>query len=235
MIYQNPWKKEAVPSVAPAKVKTLPNWRVNDWFPELSADQKAALRLYFDELLRFNPKINLVSEKSIEDCDLDHFADAIVAWKTMLPRVSDTKKIYDFGSGNGFPGIVFAILAPEKELVLVERDERKCQFLKYVITTLKLKNASVLQKQVEDLPAASVECAVSRGFAPLGKGLMSTRKCLASKGRYFHLKGKAWVSEWVNVPPQLCALWKAEPVGEYSLPAGEPGMTLVVVLTTKAE
>jgi len=42
---------------------------------------------------------------------------------------NDTKTVFDFGSGGGFPGMVLAIMRPDIDFSLVESDQKKCSFL----------------------------------------------------------------------------------------------------------
>jgi len=130
-------------------------------------------------------------------------------------------EIYDVGSGNGFPGLVLAILWPSSKIHLVEIDQRKSEFLKHCISTLGLGNADVIIRGIETLPEKSIQFAVSRGFASLAKSILSTRKVFKKGGRYFHLKGEEWANEIGSIPSQLCTFWSPSLVSEYKLPVGE--------------
>ncbi len=169
-------------------------WRVPDWFPQISAEMLVQLVIVSRELFRFNEKLNLISEKTAGEADLLHFADSISAFTLIGPLLGSTP-VFDIGSGNGFPGIIFAILNPKLQVRLVEKDQRKVEYLKHVISVGGVRNASVLGVSVESLDEGSVPCAVSRGFAPLGKALLLTRKVFEVGGRYFHLKGSQWATE----------------------------------------
>lgn len=195
-------------------------WRIEEWFPELSNQIKSSLKTYHEELLKFNRTVNLIGVKTIPQADVVHFADCILAHRIILPELK-SDIIYDFGSGNGFPGLVFAILTPEKKFRLVEVDQRKAEFLKHISATLKLTNVEVLIRQIETLDAGSVQCAVSRGFAPISKALLMSRKIFSVGGQFLHMKGEEWVSEVAAIPTQLCSYWQPSLLGEYKLPIGE--------------
>ncbi len=195
-------------------------WRIEEWFPELSDQTKSSLKIYHDELLKFNRSVNLIGVKTIPMADNVHFADCILAHRIILPEMK-SDIIYDFGSGNGFPGLVFAILSPEKNFKLVEVDQRKAEFLKHAAATLKLSNVEVLIRQIEKLPEGSVQCAISRGFAPISRAILMSRKIFAVGGHFFHMKGEEWVSEVAAIPTQLCSFWQPSLLGEYRLPLGE--------------
>lgn len=201
-------------------------WRINDWFPELDNQIKDSLKTFHNELLRFNKTVNLISVKTIPHADATHFADCILACRIIEPELK-SQVVYDFGSGNGFPGIVLAIMMPAKQFRLVEIDQRKSEFLKHVIAVLKLKNAEVLNKKVETLEVGSIQAAVCRGFAPISKALLTTRKIFALNGEFFHMKSEEWVSEVADIPTQLCSFWQPSLLGEYKLPVGEIRFSVV--------
>jgi 16S rRNA (guanine527-N7)-methyltransferase len=206
----------------PIKTETqiLNEWRLAEWFPQADPKIIDQLKGYRDELLKFNKAINLISIKSGESPDLIHFADSIIAAKTIMEKTGPAE-FYDFGSGNGFPGLVLAICHPQMRVKLLDLDQRKCEFLKHVISKLQVKNASVLNQSVESLPGGSVDFAVSRGFAGLTKSLLVCRKCFKIGGFYYVMKGEEWGSEVADLPTQLCRVWQPEHVSDYRLPVGE--------------
>lgn len=209
------------------------NWRLKSWFPDLDPGAVAKLKEYFELLKKFNRTLNLVSAKTIPYADALHFADSILASRMIAKAGHKIEKIHDFGSGNGFPGLVYGIIYPNVEVVLVDTDQRKCEFLKHVIASLELKNCSVLNKPIDALPDASIQYAVCRGLANITKALLMTRKCVQKGGVFFHLKGEEWGIEVSEIPAQLCSLWAPALVGEYRLPIG--AFRFAVVKTEKIQ
>lgn len=207
------------------------NWRINEWFPDLSPNIKSGLKAYFDELLKINKTQSLVSAKTIFVADALHFADSINASRIIASSFPGMDTIYDLGSGAGFPGVVFALLNPNVKVVLIEADSRKCEFLNNVVKLLNLKNVVVEGKTVEALPEASVRYAMARGLSSISKTIMSARKCVAKGGMLFHLKGEEWGIELSEIPTQLCSIWSPSLLGEYKLPVG--AMKFSVIKTDK--
>ena len=72
-------------------------WRVNEWFPELSLEQRALFKKYHEELLRFNSSLNLIGVGTIANSDLVHFSDSIMACRECGCR-RRLGSLYDFGS-----------------------------------------------------------------------------------------------------------------------------------------
>lgn len=205
-------------------------WRVPEWFKDLKEAELVRFKFFHHELVRFNKSINLISAKSIFEADLVHFADCILASKLILENCKK-KKIFDLGCGNGFPGLILSILDTEREYVLVESDTRKSEFLKHMINKFEFGNVSVQNMRIEDLPANSVECGVSRGFAQVAKALLTTRKIFKIGGHYYHIKGDHWTVELAGIPSQLCSSWEPALLSQYKLPIG--GKIGAVVVTTK--
>ena len=200
----------------------------SEWFSkDLSSEEHSLLRAYHIELLHFNTRLNLISVQTEKNADLVHFSDCILGAKSIL-NYTDEKEIYDIGSGNGLPGIILAILAPERKIFLMDSDARKVEFLKHVAYRLGLKNAFPIHARLQDRPDNSIKCAVSRGFASISKALLLSRKVCSVGTDYFHFKSSSWVSEVVAIPPQVCAYWAPRLVEEYELPGGFNNLSVVV-------
>lgn len=94
-------------------------------------DQQAQEKLeqYAKLLKKWQPKINLVSNGTLNNLWERHFIDSIQVSDYIA---TDAKKLFDLGSGGGFPGMVLAILRPDINVSLIESDQKKCVFLKTV-------------------------------------------------------------------------------------------------------
>lgn len=195
-------------------------WRIDEWFPDLSPEVRTRLKTYHEELLKFNRTVNLISSKTIFVADALHFADAILASQTIQRAHPKIDKIFDLGSGSGFPGLVFGILYPQVQIVLVEVDQKKCEFLRHMIGLLKTSNVSVENKSIESFPDGSMNYVMARGLASISKAILLARKVVPKGGIFFHLKSEEWGMEVSDIPTQLCSVWAPSLVGEYKLPVG---------------
>lgn len=202
------------------------HWRIDQWFPDLSPDLKTSLRAYHSELIEVNRTLSLISAKSVFVADALHFADSILASRTIYDSLKP-EKIYDLGSGAGFPGVVFALLYPKSQVVLVDADKKRTEFLEGLVSRLKLKNVEIINKAVETLPEGSVQVAMCRGFSSISKTIMSCRKIVPKGGILCHLKGEEWGMEVGQIPTQLCSIWSPSLVGEYKLPVGPMKFSIV--------
>ncbi len=195
-------------------------WRLDNWFPELGKETLQKMKAYHEHLLRFNKTLNLISVKTISSCDQLHFADSILASRIILKAEPSLDSIYDFGSGNGFPGIIFGMLSPKTKVVLVESDLRKVEFLNNTIQALGIANVITMHQTIESLPENSVKTAMARGLSSISRSILLARKVVAKGGHFYHLKGEEWGLEVSEIPTQLCSVWSPSLTGDYKHPVG---------------
>ena len=205
--------------------------RLKNWIPKVADDSCEKAAIYHAELLKFNKTLNLISANTVKTADSVHVADSMFASLIVEESAVAGHAIYDFGSGNGCPGLIYAILYPARKVFLVDRDQRKMEFCKHVGAMLKLGNLSVLTKGIEEIPNGSVVNAIARGFAPFSKALLTCRKNFPKGGRFFHMKSDGWANELASMPSQVFSHWSPSLLGQYRLP--EVKSEMFVVMTEK--
>lgn len=120
---------------------------------------------------KWNQKISLTAARNPEAIALDHVLDSVLAAK-YLPQ---SEAFLDIGSGAGFPGLVLAMLWPDREAHLVEPKEKSSTFLKEAVKNLKLQNVTVHAIPIEELqgdeivPIYKEHFSISRAFSPMRK------------------------------------------------------------------
>jgi 16S rRNA (guanine527-N7)-methyltransferase len=72
--------------------------------------------------------------------------------------------IVDVGSGGGTPGIPLAASLPDREVTLLEANQRKCEFLQR--WSREFPNVRVVRGRAEEQPAGSYGVAVAKALAP---------------------------------------------------------------------
>lgn len=87
------------------------------------------LKTYERLLIEWQGMMNLVSRNTLDHAWERHFEDSLQLLPLIPPHI---KTLFDFGSGAGFPGLVFAIARPEIKVHLVESIGKKCRFLETV-------------------------------------------------------------------------------------------------------
>ena len=155
---------------------------------EINSKQLKQLETYMQLLQTENKKYNLTTIIQEEDIYLKHFYDSLTIVK--IVNLSN-QKLCDIGTGAGFPGIVLKIIFPNLEVFLVEAKNKKCEFLKLVINTLKLNKISVINTRIEEYGKTNREIydiVTARAVAPLKHLLELAAPLLKVKGLFIPLK-----------------------------------------------
>lgn len=146
-------------------------------------------RVYFELLLNWQKKINLIGPGTEKDVWGRHFLDsAQVLGLVNKAGIKKNRSWLDIGSGAGFPGLVLSLLG-ENNVFLVEPSPKKCAFLRAVIRKTGAR-ADVLQSKVEDLSPFPVDIVTSRALAPVEQLLEWGAPFLAEGGEFWLLKGE---------------------------------------------
>jgi 16S rRNA (guanine527-N7)-methyltransferase len=149
-------------------------------------ETSARLADYRDLLLRWNARINLISAETAAQADQRHIADC-AQLQRLLPQGGP---VADIGSGGGLPGMVLAILQPDREFHLVESDKRKAAFLVEASARLTLPMVRVHVCRAESAKLPPLTAITARALAPLASLLPYAVKFLAPDGVALFPKGK---------------------------------------------
>ncbi len=165
----------------------------------VSRETLAHLKLYVEILQRWQSKINLVSQDSLDALWTRHMLDSA----QLIDHIpAETKIITDLGSGAGFPGLVIAIITGV-ETHLVESDSRKSAFLREVIRQTEAP-VEIHNGRAEDIAPWRSDIITARALAPLPKLLAYAAPFLRStsgseppddSSKCLFLKGAAWRDE----------------------------------------
>lgn len=120
-------------------------------FDLVASDEKIdKVIIYVDLLLRWNPKINLTSISTAEECLTRHFGESF-----LLSRVVKLRGLLlDIGSGAGFPGLALKLVAPELEVILLEPIAKKRAFLKEVARACAMGRVQVVGSRLDEFARA---------------------------------------------------------------------------------
>ncbi len=141
-------------------------------------------------VMKWTPKINLIAKGSVADIWDRHITDSVQLYR-FAPETYD--KWADLGSGGGFPGIVMAILAKEKQpnahFTLIESDQRKSTFLRTAARELQLP-VTVTAERIEETAPLHADVVSARALAALssllplaGRHVRDGGICLLHKGK----------------------------------------------------
>jgi 16S rRNA (guanine527-N7)-methyltransferase len=117
-------------------------------FIELDETRLRTISIYIDLLLKWNARINLTAIREPSEIVQRHFGESLFVAKYVLQQ-KQTQTAIDLGSGAGFPGVPFAMVAPRVQVTLIESQLKKATFLKELIRVLELKNVKVFSDRAE--------------------------------------------------------------------------------------
>ena len=158
---------------------------------DVSRETFDRLKLYESELLKWNPKINLISPATVPHVWERHFLDSLQIAE-IAPK--NPKTWADLGSGGGFPGLVLAAAMPNTEFTLIESDLRKSAFLRKTAREMGVQ-VEVISERVESVELAPQAVISARALAPLDALLSLSTHLANSKTTFIFPKGKNWESE----------------------------------------
>ena len=151
----------------------------------------ALLRL----LAKWNRVYNLTAMPEEAKWVSHHLLDSLSIVGTLPPG-----SLIDVGSGGGFPGLPIAIAEPDREIVLLDSNNKKTAFLRQAVAELKLTNVAVETRRVEDFrPARAFDVVVSRAFADLQTFIKLAGHLCSSAGRLLAMKGVYPAEELVGL------------------------------------
>jgi 16S rRNA (guanine527-N7)-methyltransferase len=137
------------------------------------------------ETLRQAQRFGLFGSGPVEDAidHARHFVDALAD----LPTGG---RVLDLGAGGGLPGLVIAEARPDLHLVLLDRRQKRADFLQlassrlgYVHVEVRCEDAAAMTRRVETGAAPPFEAVTARGFGPPEVTLRVARTCIGVGGR----------------------------------------------------
>jgi len=163
----------------------------------LAPEAVVRLELYFDELLKWSKKVNLIAKGTDHRQIIEnHFIDSL----TILPLLREGAcHLLDIGSGAGFPGLVCKAAWPELAVTLVEPRVKRVSFLGHIVRTLGLSDVSILSCRIEDtelLPSERLFSHITgRAVNEIGPFLQMAARFAGTGPQIICMKGRKWREE----------------------------------------
>jgi 16S rRNA (guanine527-N7)-methyltransferase len=150
-------------------------------------DRAAQLLILFERLHELltdaNRRINIISRK-IPPVDYwtIHFLDSILPFKYIK---KGDKKVLDFGTGGGLPGIPLKIIHPGLEMYLLDSRFKKIEVVKNIIKKLDLSGCFTIVSRLEEIDDQwdhFFDCIVSRSVRVTPKLFKKMQRMLSDEG-----------------------------------------------------
>ena len=106
---------------------------------------------YFEEMTRWNGRVNLTSVTGWEEVQTVHYLDSLTVSLAVPKDILESGSFVDVGSGGGFPGVPLAIVFPGLRATLIESTGKKADFLVALNEALALPHVDVRRGRAETL------------------------------------------------------------------------------------
>jgi 16S rRNA (guanine527-N7)-methyltransferase len=196
-------------------------------FIKLDETRLWAISTYINLLLKWNARINLTAIREPIEIVQRHFGESLFAAKSLLDQKLPHTAI-DLGSGAGFPGVPFALLAPDVQVTLIESQQKKATFLKELVRALGLSNVKVFGDRAEGY-SGTADLVILRAVEKFEQALRMAVRLTNEGGRVALMIGsgqvesaKALAAEvgWSNPLQVPCSISRELLVGTKSLKVG---------------
>ncbi len=105
---------------------------------------------YYEELVKWNEKVNLTAITDKEEVYLKHFYDSLtLALYVDVDFDYKGPTLCDVGSGAGFPSIPLKIMYPELEVTIVDSLQKRIRFLEELVDALDLAGVALYHDRAE--------------------------------------------------------------------------------------
>ena len=177
---------------------------------------------YIYLLHKWNATYNLTALKNPGDMLTHHVLDSL----SVVPFLVKSQNILDVGSGGGLPGLVLAIVYPEKHVSMVDIVQKKTAFLNQARIELGLDNVTIHTGRVEKLQVEKkFDAIISRAFSSLPDFVGLSGHLLDRHGRFYAMKGLIPSDEISNLPSG----WKVERIDVLNVPSLDAQRHLIVI------
>lgn len=115
---------------------------------EESPDKCRQLSIYMSGILDRNRSVNLTAVTDPDEFIQEHIVDS--ASLIGLEAYERAKTVCDVGTGAGFPGIVLAVLSPEKQFTLIDSLAKRLKVIEELSEAAGIKNVRLVHARAED-------------------------------------------------------------------------------------
>jgi len=185
---------------------------------DLSEEARGQFARYLLLIEVWNERAGITSIADRTEAQHRHFGESLALLKVLgvlrqagLAPQEESIRIADLGPGGGFPGIPMRIVEPTLELVLIESNQRRAEFLGVAVEALSLDDVIVAPLRAEDAgrdPSlrASFDIVVARALAAMPVLVEYALPLLREGGVLVAPKGSRALDELAEASAAITAL-----------------------------
>lgn len=157
---------------------------------------QAQLVRYLELIQKWNRVFNLTTITEPREMVYLHLVDSLI----ISPHLYG-ERLLDVGTGAGLPGIPLALINPNQQWTLLDKNSKKTRFLTQVCAELGLNNVNIAHGRCEDFqPEHCFDSILSRAFSSIGSFVQVTEHLLKPDGMFIAMKGKYPDDELAAIP-----------------------------------
>lgn len=192
---------------------------------------------YVEILSTLGVERGLIGPREVDRLWERHILNCAAVADSSAGFVPQGANVVDVGTGAGLPGLVWAIVRPDLNVVLVESMQRRVDVLNFAVEQLGLgEQVEVVRGRAEDLVGiVAGDVLTARAVAPMDRLLGWLAPLTTPGGRIVVLKGQKAADELSEAAPELDALkagsvavhvcgegWLAEPTNVVQIQDFDP-------------
>lgn len=182
----------------------------------LTVEQLKNFERYYNELLYWNAKVNLISRKDEDNIFEKHFLHSLSILKYV--KIPAKARCLDIGTGGGFPGLPIKIACPDIYITLIDSIKKKTIITNMFAAHTGLKNIKVLTQRAEEFGKSidfttKFDLIFARAVTKMSTLISWTFDYIKDKGMFVFLKGGNLDSEIRELNVEFPKLYyKIEPI-----------------------
>ena len=143
---------------------------------------------YVEQLVKWNKAFNLTAIRDPLEMIKLHVLDSLAIVKPLSKL--EGQRFIDIGTGAGLPGLVLAIIWPQKAIHLLDTNGKKTRFLTQFKHLHQLDNVEVFNMRCEAYsPELAYDIVLSRAFASITDMLEGCQQLVCDGGVFVAMKG----------------------------------------------
>lgn len=105
------------------------------------------IEIYKTELQEWNKKMNLTRLDSEQKIYAEYFFNSLSPYLHI--DVKESAIFLDIGSGSGIPGILIALFYQKSNVIILESNLKKCNFMRHITRLLNISNIKIVNERAE--------------------------------------------------------------------------------------